>query len=371
MKILILNWRDIKNPSSGGAEILTHEIAKRFVEWGHEVVQFSSYFANASHQETIDEVKIIRQGYPDTRSLFASVHFRALLFYMRRRKYFDVVIDEIHGIPFFTPWYVKEKKIALICEVGNDSWKRIYGFFFGMVGRLTEKFYLSYIYKDMLFMTISESTKRDLVKEGVNIKNIAVLPMGINVPKQIANTKKEKKVTLIFVGRLTVAKGIEEALTTLEKIRKHNKDIKLWVVGRGKKDYINYLKKMCQELGILQYVTFFGFVSETEKFSLLSRAHILIHPSFREGFGLTIPEAGYVRTPVVAYDSPGLRDIVRNNYNGILAKENSPEALAEEIVHILDNSDLYKKLCQGAFDEARQYNWDNTAKVMLANLQKL
>ncbi len=54
MNILILNWRDIKNPSSGGAEILTHEIAKQWVAWGNSVIQFSSLFAGAKSEEIID-----------------------------------------------------------------------------------------------------------------------------------------------------------------------------------------------------------------------------------------------------------------------------------------------------------------------------
>ena len=78
MKILILNWRDIKNPKSGGAEILTHEIAKRWVNWGHSVIQFSSEFKGSAKQEIIDGVKIIRGGHPDARFLLKSVHWLAL-----------------------------------------------------------------------------------------------------------------------------------------------------------------------------------------------------------------------------------------------------------------------------------------------------
>ena len=58
-KILILNWRDIKNPNSGGAEVLTHEMAKRWVLWGHEVTQFSSKFRGAKGEEVVDGVRII------------------------------------------------------------------------------------------------------------------------------------------------------------------------------------------------------------------------------------------------------------------------------------------------------------------------
>ena len=47
MKILILGWRDIKNPSAGGAEVVIHEIGRRWVEWGHEVTVLTSNFSGA------------------------------------------------------------------------------------------------------------------------------------------------------------------------------------------------------------------------------------------------------------------------------------------------------------------------------------
>lgn len=371
MRILILNWRDIKNPSSGGAEILTHEIAKRLATLGNQVVQFSSFFEGAYHMEKIDNVEIIREGNADIRSLFSSVHFQAFLFYQREKKKFDVVIDEVHGIPFFTPWYVSGKKMVLICEVASDLWTKVFGTFFGLLGRIVEKFYLFLVYKNILFITISDSTKKDLIANGVNKKNIIVLPMGINIPRNMKDVKKEKGKTLIFIGRLTVAKGIEDALSALREIVKKNKDVKLWIVGRGEANYMQKLKKMCKQLHVENNVVFYGFVSDSRKFTLLARAHLLIHPSLREGFGLTIPEAGYVGTPVVAYNSPGLRDIVRNGKNGILVTERSPELLANTSMQLLSDELLYQKLCQGAREEAHRYNWDNTASVMLDNLKKL
>lgn len=371
MRILILNWRDINNPSSGGAEILTHEIAKRLVALGNHVVQFSSFFEGAHRKEVVDDVEIVREGNADIRTLFASVHFRAFLFYQREKGKFDVVIDEVHGVPFFTPWYVKEKKVVLICEVASDLWIKVFGSFFGLLGRIVEKFYLFLVYKNILFITISDSTKKDLIENGVNKKDIIVLPIGINVPRNIIEAKKEKEKTLIFVGRLTVAKGIEETLNTLKEIVRRNKIVRLWIVGRGEASYVQKLKRMCKQLHIEDNVTFYGFVPESDKFTLLARAHLLIHPSLREGFGLTIPEAGYVGTPVVAYNSPGLKDIVKNGKNGILVAENSPESLANTVMQLLCDDFLYQKLCQGARRQAAQYNWDNTARVMLDSLKKI
>ena len=62
LRILFLNWRDIANPEAGGAEVFTHEVAKRWVEQGHEVSLLTSRFPECSRTETINGVKIRRIG---------------------------------------------------------------------------------------------------------------------------------------------------------------------------------------------------------------------------------------------------------------------------------------------------------------------
>lgn len=369
MNILILNWRDIKNPYSGGAEILTYEIAKRWIKVGNKVTWFASAFTGGSSEEIIDGIRIIRRGHPDARHLFNSVHFLAFVAYQRSFKgKVDVVIDEIHGLPFFTPWYVREKKVALICEVAGQLWMKMFIPVFGLLGRMIELFYLRFVYKDILFVTISESTKRDLIDNGVNKNNIRVLPMGITVPKAVKKFEKEKDLTLVFLGRISSLKGIEDAILTTKIIKKTYPNIRLWAIGRGKDEIINTLKHFSLENGVEKNVVFYGFVDENKKFELLVRGHILISPSFKEGFGLTIPEAGFVGTPAVVYNSPGLSDLVIQGKTGLICNKNTPEELAANIVKLFLDKKLYQKLSFGAKQASKNYSWENTAKFTLGIL---
>lgn len=369
MKILILNWRDIKNPSSGGAEILTHEIAKRWVKQGHSVTQFSSEFPSSKSKEVIDGVTIIRKGHPDARYFFSSVHFQAFLHYIKNfRGTVDVVIDEIHGLPFFTPLFVKEKKIALICEVADDLWKKTYGPFFGSVGRFVEVFYLRVIYNNIHFLTISESTKENLLTNGVKEENIHVIPMGIKLPKINKTFPKEKIPTLIFVGRLSKPKGIEDAFFVLKKVKTRLPKTRLWVVGRGEDEYFNNLKDLVEELDLRDSVNFFGFVSEEKKFELMARAHVLIAPSIKEGFGLTIPEAGLVGTPSIGYNVFGLRDVLLNGENGLLV-EPKIEEMGSAIVNLLKNKDSYQKMQEKSKERAERLSFEESCKVSLQFLK--
>ena len=164
MNILIFNWRDIKNPSSGGAEILTHEIAKFLVKKKNNVILFSSRFDGSAKKEIIDGVKIIREGKSVARYFLQSVHFKAFQRYKREfAGNIDLVIDEVHGLPFFTPLYIKEKKVALVCEVAGDLWIKMFGKLLGTIGKLIEIIYLRFIYRFTPFLTISHSAEKDLI----------------------------------------------------------------------------------------------------------------------------------------------------------------------------------------------------------------
>jgi hypothetical protein len=102
MNILIYNWRDIKNPAAGGAEVVTHEIAQRLVLRGHMITLFTAAFSGCKEKETIDGVEIIRSGGRYT------VYLKAPQFYRKHAGEYDVVVDEINTRPFMTPKFVND-----------------------------------------------------------------------------------------------------------------------------------------------------------------------------------------------------------------------------------------------------------------------
>ncbi len=365
MHILILNWRDVKNPASGGAEILTQEIASSLVKKGHRVSYISSYFNKSKKRESIDGVEIIRVGDPDARRIFKSVHFNAYKLYKNEFKgNVDLVIDEVHGIPFFTPFYVKEKKIALICEIAGDLWSLAVRFPFNLLGQLIERIY-PYFYKKIKVITISESSRKDLIKYGFPSSHVKIIPMGSNSKVVSRIPKKEKNKTLIFISRLSPTKGVSDAIKSVEILKKTFPDIKLWIVGRGEDSFKQELSALVKDLDLTENIKFYGFISDSEKEELLSKAHILIAPSVKEGWGLTVHEAGARGTPAVVYNVAGLRDVVKNNVNGLVCTSNTPQILAKNISTMLSSQKLYLKLQAGAINERKKHTWDNTADKFL------
>ncbi|MBU1110108.1 glycosyltransferase family 4 protein [Patescibacteria group bacterium] len=353
MKILILSWRDIKHPACGGAEIYTYEISKRLAQKGHKVTWFSAKTPKQKVAEQIEAINFIRRG------SFLTVHAWALYLYLTKwRRQFDVVIDQIHGLPFFTPLYVKEKKVAFICEIAGPIWFREWPFPISFVGQIVENLYFR-IYRNTPFITISQSTKDDLKKRGG--KNINIIHPGANSPPDPISYPKEKELTLISLGRLTPMKRIEHTIQAFSMAMANFPQAKLWIVGRGKKTYENKLRKLTEKLKLSDKVIFWGYISEQRKWELLQKAWALLSTSIKEGWGIVVIEANSVGTPAITYHAPGLKESVRNKETGLLTTQNTPEGLAKTIEYFISNKQLRQRLSENARTWSRNFSWDKAA----------
>lgn len=370
MRILILNWRDVKNPLSGGAEEVTHEHAKAWVKAGHTVTFFTASFPGAKAEEYLDGVRIIRRGNNLLIHLFI-FHLLVCFYYLKNFKgRIDLVVDQIHGIPFFTPLYVKEKKLAFIHEVAREIWDYLYPFPISFIGRNLERFYFRF-YRETPFIAVSLSTKRDLIKMGIREDKITVIENGITCQPILKLEKKEAPPKVLFVNRLTPAKGIEDAIKAFAYINKEMSEVEFWIIGRSDEGYLKKLKSLANRLALGSKVSFFGFVSEGKKLEFLKSAYVLVHPSIREGWGLIVTEANAMGTPAVVYNSPGLIDSTRHLETGLVCEKNTPEELSENVLNLLQEPQLYEKLRKNAWEWSKTFTWEKAAKNSLMLLESL
>lgn len=371
MNILIFSWRDIKHPLAGGAEQVINEHAKGWIASGHQVTHFSSRFKGSKEKEIIDRVEIIRRGY----QYYLGVQFAGFLYYLKNRENFDLVIDEFHGMPFFTPLFVRKQKIAVVQETARKVWflnplPWPLNWLIGLIGYIIEPFVFLF-YKETPFITGSLSAKKDVIKMGISPSKITVIPHGVIIPRITVLPKKERKRTVIFLGKLSKDKGIEHALRCFSILDKEG-IWQFWVVGDYEtKGYFNELKKKVHNMHFKNKINFWGFVPQTKKFELLAKAHILVNPSVHEGWGLVNIEANSVGTPVVSYKSMGLIDSVKNNISGLICNENTPDNLAKNILALMRDEGTYTKFQKGAKNWSRKFSWELSRKYSLKLLHKV
>jgi glycosyltransferase involved in cell wall biosynthesis len=356
MKILIYNWRDIKNPKAGGAEVLTHELAKGWVDSGHEVTYFSSSFKGAKKREKIDGIDIIRAGNA------ISVYWQGYIYYKKEFKgKFDLIIDEINTIPFFTCLYARQKIVVHINQLAKEVWFYESIFPVSLIGYLLEPLFLK-LYKKDDVITISQSTKTDLIDLGFKEDKINIIPMGIEFEplKEIPN--KEAEPTLIYVGRLKKSKRVHHIIKAYKEAKQQISGLRLWIVGNGDRSYKDYLYNLAQDEGAIE---FFHNLDNQDKLRRMSLAHLIVVTSAREGWGLIVTEANAMGTPALTYDVPGLRDSNKNKKTGIVPLENNPRCLSHEMVRFFKDKVLMEKLSKAALEDSRKYSWDRTVKESL------
>lgn len=371
MRILIFSWRDIKNPKFGGAEILTHELAKRWVKKGHKVSLVATKFPKGKSQEEVDGVRIYRPAefYQYSPLSYLPYLFKTARFYKKNLQgRYDIIIDQIHGLPLLTPFYTKEKVVLFPLEVAKDIWRYEVPFPFWPFGCLLEFIWLRF-FKNYPFLTISDSTSRDLKRWG--IKNVKIITPGINFKPLDKLPQKSSQPTIISLSRVTPMKRIEQTLEAFKRVTKKFPQAKLYIVGRGKVNYFNKLKRQTRQLNLEKKVIFTGFVSERKKQDLLSKAWLLVSTSLREGWGLNVIEAAACGTPTVVYKVPGLVDSVQDKKTGLICQTNSPEELAQNLVKLLTDKKLRNTLSENALNYSRGFSWEKAAKEGLKILQKI
>ena len=357
MKILALNWNDLKNPYGGGAEVHLEELLRRMVQYGHEVTLFCSGFPDCLPEETIEGIRIIRRGNRYNFNLIAPFHLRKLA----KQNSFDLLVEDINKIPFYTPLYLNLKTLVVVPHLFATTVFHEINFVLGTYIYLAEK-PLVPIYRGMPFNVISESTGEDIRRRGVPARDISVIHCGIDrqLYSHDPKTPKYEQPTILYLGRIKKYKSVQHLIQALKLVKEQLPDARLMIVGDG--DYLPNLKSLADSLNLSDDVEFPGYVSSDEKVTRMRRAHVAVLPSLKEGWGLTNIEANSVGTAVVAADSPGLRDSVRDGETGFLYEYGNIEQFAEKLLTILTDDSLRENLEKGGLNWAEQFNWDRAAR---------
>lgn len=357
LKILVINWQDITNPLSGGAEIHLHEIFKRLVSYGHRVTLLCCGYPGGRSQEELDGIRIIRRGRRNTFNLYVPGAYTRLA----KKERYDIVVDDLNKIPFYTPLFVHEPILAICHHLFGKSIFLETAFPAASYVYLSERL-IAPVYRYTPIACVSPSTRMELNDLGLTGKMKLVFN-GVDLPGfGTGRFFKSKKPLIGYLGRIKKYKSIEHFLQALTIACEQIPDLKALVIGEG--DYRAELMNLAARLGIASQVEFTGAVSTEVKNKRLQEMWLAVNPSPKEGWGLTVIEANACGTPVIAANSPGLRDSVIHQQTGWLYPYGDVQALARTIVQLIGQSDLRGQLTNAAIEWAKKFSWDESANSM-------
>lgn len=357
MHILILTDRDWEHPQGGGTGTnLLGQIAY-WRRWGHRVTVIACGFPGCEERADFDGVTVHRIGGRST------VFPRTIL---RQRAGFvpdaDVVLEVINGITFLTPLWLKTPRVALIHHIH----RRHYSEEMGLRGRIAclalETLPLRFLYRKAPFLTVSESSAREMEELGIDAQRINVNYNGIDTDWYWPGEKASRP-TILYLGRLKRYKHIERLLAAVVALP----GVYLEIAGDG--DQREVIEEQVRKLGIEEWVTLHGFVDEERKRELLQAAWVNATASVAEGWGLSVMEAAACGTPSVALAHGGLTESIRDGESGLLARD--PEELVGKLESVLTDARLRARLEEGALAYAASCTWERTARVSLDALAEV
>ncbi len=364
----MITWRDVKSPYAGGAEILTHNILKRLTHL-YEIKVLSSAFPKCEFEEVIDGITYTRLG--NKRSYIAEAYnwkiYQEVFNYYQKhildKVQYDVVIEQINTVPFFYALYGDKNTILFIHQLCRKTWFHQMPWFLAWIGYFIFEPLSLLLLRNKQVITVSESSKNDLLRFGFKNENIHIISEGITLTpaESLVNVRKYHQFTVLSFGSIRQLKRTKDQIEAFTRAKRFIPELQLKIAGSAQGEYGKEVLKMVESHPHKRDIQYLGVVSEAQKEELMRKSHVLLSTSEKEGWGMTITEAGSQGTPAIVYDVDGLRDSVKDGKTGIICKKNTPLEMAREIYRVYQNRDLYFDLRYNAWYMSKLVTFDAAA----------
>jgi glycosyltransferase involved in cell wall biosynthesis len=363
VRILVLNWQDYTNPQAGGAELHLHEVFSRIVARGHRVDLLCSSWGEEPQRVHLDGVDVHRVGTRHTYPFLARRYYREKL----AGNDYDVVIEDLNKVPLYTPRWGARNLVTLVHHLFGRTVFREASAPVAAAVWLSER-PLAPLYRGVPFQAVSKSTADDLVARGIPRDSIRVIYNGVDSVRLTPNSAERSESPLfVYLGRLKKYKRVDVVIRAFAGL--NVPDATLEIAGTG--DYRARLEGLVKSLGLSDRVKFLGFIPEEAKLHLLRRAWASTLASPKEGWGISNLEAAACGTPVIAANSPGIRESVIDGETGFLVPQADPHAMTAAMRGIVQSPDLVNVLGVAARRFAETFTWDRAATETLAHLEEV
>ncbi len=224
--------------------------------------------------------------------------------------------------------------------------------------------YVNWYYGKCQFVSApSQSVFDEMIQNGFKVKHKVISnPTDTSIFNKTfknGNTKKTLKEkfgltdkTIVYVGRLAPEKNIEMIVSAVAIAKKTIPDISLAIAGHGIS--LNSLKKLVEELHIIDSVKFLGTLSHAKIAQLYRASEVFTITSTSETQSMTLIQAMACGLPVVGVKARALPEYIKGN--GVLINPGDTQALAKNIVSLLEDEELRNKFGENGFNFVQKFS---------------
>jgi glycosyltransferase involved in cell wall biosynthesis len=261
-----------------------------------------------------------------------------------------VVVDSLaHAVPWYSPYLTSAASIALFVHRHSRTLPFQVSPLQAKALSRIEKTYPR-IYRGTPFVTISDSSQRDLIDLGIQRDQVKVIPPGVD--RRLFHLRRRSEFpSMVHFSGIRAYKRPELTLEVLGRLLQNGTQVKLFVIGGGVE--LDDLRKRARPLG--SAVRFLGRLAYEQVAEVVGRSWVHLQCSVAEGWGLTAIESAACGTPSVAFRVPGLEDSVSHGVSGFLVPDGNIEAMVDATRRILERPDDMRVSCA---DFASQFSWE-------------
>jgi len=198
----------------------------------------------------------------------------------------------------------------------------------------------------------SQFARRSFLQHGIPGERLFVCPYGVDLSEFRPGAKTDDTFRVIYVGQITVRKGIGHLLRAVEPLVKKQR-IEVWLVGGIDPSAQRILD---QFRGVFEYK---GVSPRKDLWRLYSQASVLVLASVEEGLALVQAQAMACGVPVIATANTGAEDLFTDGVEGFIVPIRSPEAIREKLEWMMDNRELPDKMAAAALERVKSLGgWD-------------
>ena len=210
-------------------------------------------------------------------------------------------------------------------------------------------------------VTVSRRLKEELISlYNANGKKISIIYNAINREKFKGMKRNSNKEVVLYVGRLSVQKGIDNLIKAFKIVSGKNDNALLYVIGEGPE--LSNLINLSINLDLSDKVIFLGRVPDGEMEMLYSIANVFVMPSVSEPFGIVALEAIASNVPTIVSSQSGVSEVIRNT---LTVDFWDTEQMADLIIGLLDHSEANKEITKNAYKELDDITWEKSAEKFI------